>query len=232
MCLAPEADIAAAAVITVAAVDAARHVREPREIPIAGLPWLFVAHSIMSAFVWWSLQGKVSQGTGDIAAWLFMLFAFSLFPAYVPWAIYALEADERRRRRMLVIAVIGTIVCVVFFIRLVLGEGRATDGGWYIDYRIDATDNGILAIGYIIATCGAMLLSGERVLVIYGWLNAAAVILLALLVAAGFASLWCFWAAITSAMVAVYLRRRRRLEGMSGASSGASPPSSASPEPV
>ena len=60
-----------------------------------------------------------------------------------------------------------------------------------------------------------MLLSGERVLVIYGWVNAFAVVLLAILQEAGFASLWCFWAAITSGLVALYLRRRRGQEARS-----------------
>lgn len=218
MCFAPEVDIAAAAVISVAAVDAGRHVRERREIPIAALPALFAAHTVMSAFVWWGIQGKVSPEVGDVAAWLFMLFAFSVFPGYVPWAIYALEPEGKRRRRMLWIALIGMVVCVVFFVRLVLGEGHATDAGGYIDYRIDATDDGFLAVGYIVATCGAMLLSGERVLVIYGWVNAFAVVLLAIFVSAGFASLWCFWAAITSGLVALYLRRRRGLEARPRAS--------------
>lgn len=216
MCFSPEVDIAAAAVISVAAVDAARHVRERREIPIAALPALFAAHSVMSAFVWWGFDGTVSAGVGEVAAWLFMLLAFSLFPGYVPWAIYALEPAGPRRRRMLVIALIGTFVCVVFFVRLVLGEGADSAAAYYIDYRIDATDDGILAVGYIIATCGAMLLSGERVLVLYGWVNAFAVVLLAIFQEAGFASLWCFWAAITSGLVALYLRRRRGQEAQPG----------------
>ncbi len=215
MCFSPEVDIVAAGVISVAAVDAARHVGERREIPIAALPALFAAHTVMSAFVWWGFQGVVSSDVGDVAAWLFMLLAFSLFPGYVPWAIYALEPEGPRRRRMLVIALIGTFVCVVFFVRLVLGEGADSPAGHYIDYRIDATDDWFLAIGYIIATCGAMLLSGERVLVIYGWVNTLAVVLLALFQEAGFASLWCFWAAITSGLVALYLRRRRGQEARS-----------------
>ena len=48
---------------------------------------------------------------------------------------------------MFVIALIGTFVCVVFFVRLVLGEGADSPAGHYIDYRIDATDDWILAIG-------------------------------------------------------------------------------------
>ena len=43
---------------------------------------------------------------------------------------------------MFVIALIGTFVCVVFFVRLVLGEGADSAAGHCIDYRIDATDDG------------------------------------------------------------------------------------------
>lgn len=47
MCFSAEADFTAAAVIAVPAADALRHVRYRREIPIAAIPALLVAHSLI-----------------------------------------------------------------------------------------------------------------------------------------------------------------------------------------
>ncbi len=59
---------------------------------------------------------------------------------------------------------------------------------------------------YIIATCGSLLISGLRTVVWFGLANFAVVIALAFLSADGFASLWCFYAAIVSGAIALHLR--------------------------
>lgn len=211
MCFSPEADAATGIVIGVAAVDSLRSVSNRNEFPLAALPIVFAGHSVMSAFAWLGIEGAVPQSVGDAAAWMFMLVAFSVLPAWVPWAIWSIEPPGPRRRRIALLALLGTVVCGVFFVRIVSGAGHASDGGNFIRYRVHASDNDVLAVAYVAATCGAMLLSGERILVIYGVVNAIAVALLAALIAAGFASLWCFWAAITSVLIALYMRRRNAI---------------------
>jgi len=59
---------------------------------------------------------------------------------------------------------------------------------------------------YILATCGSMLASGLRNVVWFGAVNLVAVIVLARLCANGFASLWCFYAALASGAIALHLR--------------------------
>ena len=59
---------------------------------------------------------------------------------------------------------------------------------------------------YVVATCGAMLASGLRHVVWFGLANLAAVVVLVGLSANGFASLWCFYAALVSGAIAVYMR--------------------------
>jgi hypothetical protein len=59
---------------------------------------------------------------------------------------------------------------------------------------------------YVLATCGAMVASGLRHVVWFGLANLVAVVVLTGMSANGFASLWCFYAALVSAAIAVYLR--------------------------
>jgi hypothetical protein len=54
------------------------------------------------------------------------------------------------------------------------------------------------------------LLSSVRVVAIYGIANLLAVIVIAKLTVDGFASVWCGYAALTSAAIALYMRMPRQ----------------------
>jgi hypothetical protein len=60
---------------------------------------------------------------------------------------------------------------------------------------------------YVVAVCGAWLLSGNRAIALYGVVNLIAVIVIAKLTADGFASVWCGYAALTSIALALYMRQ-------------------------
>jgi hypothetical protein len=60
---------------------------------------------------------------------------------------------------------------------------------------------------YVVATCGSLILSSDRVVAIYGWMNLVVVATLAVLLTSGIISLWCVWAAVTSIAIAIHLRR-------------------------
>jgi len=59
---------------------------------------------------------------------------------------------------------------------------------------------------YVVATCGALILSTDRVVAIYGWMNLVVVASLVVLFTSGIISLWCVWAAVTSIAIAIHLR--------------------------
>jgi hypothetical protein len=78
---------------------------------------------------------------------------------------------------------------------------------WHIRYGT-GIDAAVPIVGaYIVATCGSLLLSSNRILVRFGLVNLLAVAAIAIFVIEGFASLWCAWAALASGAVALYLRR-------------------------
>ena len=78
-------------IVVVIGVDALRHVREPKQILLASLPLLFGLHQIDEAFVWWGLQGHVSESIERVGVWIYVLFALAALPALVPVAVLAVE---------------------------------------------------------------------------------------------------------------------------------------------
>ena len=84
MCFSPDADAVVGGIVVVIGVDALRHVREPKQILLASLPLLFGLHQIDEAFVWWGLQGGVSESLERVGIWVYVLFALVALPVLVP----------------------------------------------------------------------------------------------------------------------------------------------------
>lgn len=214
MCLSPGVDVAAAVAISVVAVDALRHNHHARTLPLALLPGLFAVHTLSSAFVWWGADGTVSPAVGDAASSFFMLIAFVVLPVYMPWAVVSIEPPGWRRDALLLLGGAGALAGLDFLLGLLGGQGEAIACDYYIDYTITGTAS-VSGVLYAAATCGALLLSGQRSLFLWGVTNAVVVVVLAQMAQRALPSLWCFWAACSSVFVAWFLRRleRRRARG-------------------
>ncbi len=215
MCFSAEADLVAGIVISGLGVDALRHVRDGREIPLAGLPLVFGAHQIIETFTWWGLDGRVPEGVGTVALWAYLVVAFGVLPLLVPGAVYAIEPDPGRRRLMVPFGVLGAVVAAVLIARMVSGPVGAEVACRYIDYNVGFGYSGQIGVLYVVATCGPLLLSSRPSVVVVGLLNLAAVVALALLLANGVISLWCAWAAVISLIIVVRMRSTLRLREFS-----------------
>jgi hypothetical protein len=209
VCFSPTGDLVGGAVVVAIGVDACRHLKgRPENLAVATLPLLLGLHQIDETFVWWGLQGHVSQEVGHVATWIYLLFALVVLPLLVPVLLAVFEHSPRRRWRYAPFAALGAFVSGVLLEAMLVGHPTARLGAYHLVYSI-GLQHGVLYIGlYIVATCGPLLASGRRVLVWFGLANLAAVIALALLCASGFTSLWCFYAALVSGAIALHLRLR------------------------
>jgi hypothetical protein len=212
MCFAPEADAVAGVIIVAVGVDALRHVGSPKQIPLAALPLLFGLHQLSEAFVWWGLQDHVSESVERVALWAWLLFAFVALPVLLPIAVDLVERSKPRRLLIGACAGIGFAVSAALAIAIFRGPINAQIQGHCIAYGVDAVgDNGgEWTLLYVIAACGALLASTHRDLALLGGVNLVVTPLLMWLTVDGFVSLWCFWAAIASIVIAVHLRRVAR----------------------
>jgi hypothetical protein len=73
-----------------------------------------------------------------------------------------------------------------------------------IVYVNQATNHTAVAILYIVATCGAMLFSKIRAVVVFGVANLAILLAVSAVKEYAFTSLWCAYAAVASLMILVY----------------------------
>jgi hypothetical protein len=214
VCFSPEGDLGGGLVVTAIGVDACRHLRgRNNQMLLATLPLLLGAHQIDESLVWWSLQGHIPHLAGRIAMWIYLIIALVVVPVLVPLAILRLEPTARRRWIIVPFVVLGTVVGVVLFVTMLRGPVTVNLGTYHLAYSI-GLKHGLLVIGlYVVATCGSLLLSGYRHILVFGLLNLAVVVVLARLTADGFASLWCFYAALASGAISLHLRLAKAHRG-------------------
>ncbi len=207
MCFSPEGDLAGGLLVTAIGVDACRHLRgRNNQLLLATMPLLLGAHQIDESLVWFSLQGHVPHLAGRIAMWIYLVIAFVIVPILVPVAILRIEPTAHRRWRIVPFVVLGTGVAIDLLVTMLRGPVTVKLGSYHLAYSIGLR-HGLWVIGlYVVATCGSLLMSGYRHIVIFGVANLVVVVILARLTADGFASLWCFYAALASGAISLHLR--------------------------
>ena len=139
------------------------------------------------------------------------MFALAALPALVPLAVLAVERSPLRRRVIAALAALGIGVGVALGVALLRGSVNAAIDGRHIAYDVSALNQGReLTALYVVAACGALVACSYRDLAALGVLNLVAVPVLMWMTVSGFVSLWCFWAAMVSIVIAFHVRRSAR----------------------
>jgi hypothetical protein len=208
MCYSATSSFAASIVIGSIGVATLRHVREPRALLFASAPMLFSLHQFAEGMVWLGLEGRIGKIALDHVAFLFTLYAQGLLPLLMPAAVALMEPPGWRRRAILGLTGIGALVCAWDVTGLVFYPSQVFVEHHSIAYRNAWTGNFWISLLYILATCGALLLSTHRVVRAYGLLNVIGLSVVQIVRDYAFASVWCFYAAILSVMIYWQFNRR------------------------
>ena len=207
MCFSATASFVASGVIGAIGVATLRHVREPRTLLFASVPMLFALHQFTEGWVWLGLEGRIDKVALDHVTFLFMLYAQGILPLLMPAAVALMEPPGWRRGVILGLTAIGALVFAWDMTGLIVLPSRCVIVQNSIAYRNHITGNFWISCLYVLATCGALLLSSHRVVRWYGVLNVVALTITEIVKQHAFASVWCFYAAIMSVLIYWQFRR-------------------------
>lgn len=209
------ADVVAGSVLVPVAAVSLGHVRRAREVPLAALPAVFAVHQFIESLVWAHVDGYVSAGVAHAAALAYVAIALPLLPTLFPAAVLLAEPAGRRRRAVGFL-VIGLVVTARLAYAMLAHPLHVTVHPHAIAYGIGLQDGVVWAVLYVVAVVGAALLSGFRTIIAFGIANLVGLTVVGVVYAQAFASLWCIYAAVTSALVATHMVRRRHVERSAG----------------
>lgn len=214
MCFSAQADLTAAALVAPVGVVALRMAPTRRDLPLAALPLLFAVHQGVEAFVWLGMDGKVSAGVERAAIVAYLAIAQLILPLLVPIGIRAIEPVAWRRRALLVPLAAGIAIAAwviyVMNVETIAAHPERHAVVYDTDYRLGP----ISTVLYAVATLGAVFLTSRRELLLFGLVNAVGFGGAALVRYESVTSVWCLYAALTSVVVLLHLRARRREEGV------------------
>ena len=191
VCFSSTSSFVAAGVIGAIGVATLRHVREPRALLFASLPMLFAVHQLTEGFVWLGLEGRIGKVALDHVAFLFMIYAQGILPFLLPLAVLLMEPRGPRRAAVLGLTAVGALVGVWNIIGVVGFPSRVFVEHHSIAYRNPLTGSFSISCLYVLATCGALLLSTHRGVRSYGLVNVIALTVAQLFKEYAFASPTC-----------------------------------------
>ncbi|WP_346011796.1 DUF6629 family protein [Streptomyces sp. SID3343] len=209
MCWSAEADLVMGSGITAVGIASVASVRRVNDLPMALLPVVLGVHQLIEAVVWKGEQGRVSEGTAEIAREAWAVIAFPLLPAFLPLAVLAASwplARGRERVRAAFFLVVGLTVAGVLGHVVASGPVSAEVCGRTVRYSVGVPAAPWVITGYLVATLGPLLLARDRVLRFLGLIFTIGAAVTARLWFHSFASSWCAVAALSSVLVLWWVR--------------------------
>ncbi|MFZ0885471.1 MAG: DUF6629 family protein [Candidatus Acidiferrales bacterium] len=204
MCFSATANFVGSTVLGGVGVVTLTKVKHRRELLFASLPILFAIHQFIEGFVWLGLDGILSPAVAHNMGAAFMLYAQGLLPFLLPLSVMLFEATRARRRRMLPFVILGGGTTLYILWALTAYPTQVFVRENSIVYINQATNNTVVAVLYVIATCGSLFFSEERPMVAFGAANLVILLLVMAFKRYAFTSLWCAYAAVASVIILAY----------------------------
>jgi hypothetical protein len=201
MCFSATADFTGSVVLGAIGIATIREVKVRRELLIAAMPCLFAAHECIEGFVWLGLNGTLSPQVAHDAG--------AAFPFLLPFAVFLIEPTKRQRRRMLGFVILGGLLALYLNWGLIAYPLHISMQSNSILYDNVITNTTLVAILYVVATCGSLFFSGFPALVRLGWYNLVGLLIVMLVKRCAFTSVWCAYAAVVSVAIYFFFHRSR-----------------------
>lgn len=206
MCFSTTASLGAGLLLSGVGYLASRKVKVPEQRALASIPVLFAVQQFAEGTVWYSFSDPALASWTHPAALVFLFFAEVLWPAWMPFAILALEKDHWRRRILYSLGGLGLILSAHSIYLLFAYPVDARIVEHHIQYNLGFPNTWFffLTIAYGVATVAPTFFSSVPKMWVLGLSVLIAFLISRVLYADYIISVWCFFAALISGVV-VYI---------------------------
>lgn len=166
---------------------------------------LALGQRLIEGAVWLSLPSDGSS-VNAVTTYAYALFAFVLWPVFIPFAIGRLEPETRRRKMLYAVQLVGVAVAVYLLYSHTDSPVTSEIVNSSVVYANSHFYGGWVIAFYFVATIGSCLLSSRRLVNLFGALTLFAALTAYWVYATSFVSVWCFLAAVLSLIVYAVVR--------------------------
>jgi len=174
------------------------------EIPFAMIPLLFGVQQIIEGMLWLSFRFD-APSLNVTMTYAFTLFSHVLWPMYVPFAIGLVETVAWRKKAIWAFRVIG-IAVGLYLLYLVVRFPVTSKVEEHIVYVSPHFYKAPMMALYLAATCAGAFFSSHKIINLFGVLALLLFMVAYWVHAVAFFSIWCFFAAILSAVIYLHFK--------------------------
>ena len=206
MCFSATASLVAGGILVSVGILTLRRVRSWNELPFAAIPFLFGIQQVLEGIVWLSFNYPVSN---HFATYAYAVFSHFLWPVLIPISVCLLERNRVRSIILRIFSAVGIVVglYLLYFVVTeptvpkILSQSLAYDSPHHYSYLTTSI--------YLMTIVGSCLLSSWRLINLFGIILFVLFAIAAWFYTAMLVSVWCFLAAILSAIVYLFFYKAR-----------------------
>jgi len=209
MCFSLQAStIAAASLLTIGGIGVTQHWRK-KTILIVATPFIFGIQQLSEAVIWAQRVLNLSPDIIQAATYTFLFFAYFFWPIWIPTALWYAEPHNQQKKILSLTVLAGIVDGCVLLYYLITTPAHAAIQCAHIIYWIGVPQAWYLPgmALYATATIAPWFISSIPRMWLAGLILAISYLISWWFYFAAFASVWCFFAAILSALILVLLDR-------------------------
>ena len=210
MCFSATASFSAGALllgIGTLTLRSALAVNQLRALPFAAIPLLFAFQQLIEGVIWLTF-GDEATLMNSVMTHVYSFFSHVLWPVYVPVAVLLMQPAGWRRRALITFVAGGAAVGAYLLYVLVVFPIVSRPTGQHVEYVSPHFFAAVTMTLYLLSTTISPLLSTHRMVVVFGALALLSFGAAYAFYATWFISVWCFFAALLSAVVYLHFGLR------------------------
>ena len=170
---------------------------------------LFAVQQLIEGVIWLTFAEEAAW-LNAVMTYVYSFFSHVLWPVYVPVAVLLMEPAAWRRRGLIAFVAAGAAVGAYLLVVLVAFPVVSKPTGQHIEYDSPHFYVAVTMTLYLLSTALSPLLSMHRMVVVFGALALLSFGAAYAFYATWFISVWCFFAALLSAVVYLHFGVRER----------------------
>lgn len=210
MCFSAKASFTASTVLSLIGIIGMTRISSWRQVMFAIIPFHFATHQFIEGLIWQNLESNGSREAVLLLSYIYLFLSGFVWPIWMPACLIPMEQEKSRRKLLYLFVLAGVIFSTVSY-SIVLHDGinpRILNA--HIDYMP-------MTLYYFIIYC---LISITPFFIIksnaskyfkwFGFLLALSFLLGYLICVRCAASIWCFFAAISSIFVVLTMNNLKK----------------------
>jgi len=207
MCFSATASFSVAGGLSIIGLLSLRSVTVKGYYFFAVIPFLFAVQQAAEGIVWLTIHNDAYQSINFVAMMVFLIFATTVWPVWIPMALLYLETDLVRQKILWILDWWGRAVAIYSIYLLVMFSARVDIFDGHLLYQIDQTLRPDLYLFcYYISTVIPFFVSSFALTWLFGLIVTGMLLLTYMAWYVMLISVWCFFAAVLSVLVLVSLR--------------------------